>query len=296
VKLHVVAVHGIGYTARPDFSEELRRKVLAQLRQRGVIPPPREPEDRPETEVIEWYPVLWAGEVAPLEEGLYTALYPQGESFPLPDFLLKLLGLDKPRRFAIHYIGDIFIYYSRPYRRRIRAALRRPLREIRAHHRDDIRQGRPVYFTLVGHSLGSVIAFDFLHEAVCRPGPDCRLRRRRSSYAEILPGLFLTNLLTLGSPLALFSLRQERAYHHYRSGPHPFAYLEGGAWYNFYDEEDWISFPLEPIFNRPGEAKFVDDIVVDNTPTPLGAHGGYWQNDAVAQRLAQQLEKDWQRP
>ena len=100
-------------------------------------------------------------------------------------------------------------------------------------HAELPQQGRIVLF---GHSLGSVVALDYLH---------------------FLPrDIYVERLVTLGSPLAFRPLRRQLMGQGYNW---PWANL--GGWINLYDPEDFVTGgePLEPIFRRE-----VVDVQVDN--------------------------------
>jgi hypothetical protein len=212
--------------------------------------------------------------------------------------LLRCLGCPTYREFAFYHVGDIFGYYAQ--RDCVLAMIRETAADIVREHQE--RPGGPssAYLVLVGHSMGSVVAFDFLHEAQREPGKD---GKQRASGAELridtgvatreerqpLGGLVAAGLFTLGSPLALFSLLPGDEAHHYRGcrgeGGKPFDLHPRGRWYNFYDEEDVVSFPLQGIFGE-----LVEDVRVDNCRLPMAgvlfSHSGYWRNAEVARRLA----------
>jgi pimeloyl-ACP methyl ester carboxylesterase len=206
--------------------------------------------------------------------------------------LLHRLGWPTHREFAFYHLGDIFGYYAQ--KAQILGQLRQAAAEIVKEH-EQLRDGpSSAYLTVVGHSMGSVVAFDFLHEAQRSPGRDGELRTEEPQLAidtdrGLVEGLVAAGLFTLGSPLALFSLLQGEGQHHYRAeGGPPFRLAPGGVWCNFYDEEDVVSFPLQGLFGA-----LVEDIRVDNCRLPLAgaifSHGGYWRSAEVARRLARHI-------
>jgi len=288
MKVHIIAVHGIGQGRRAGFSKPLRQRVMAELEKLapGVA---WEIRQRPPDHF--WREVVW--DVHLPNELLFRQLYPGGD--PMPGWarrLLHRLGWPTHREFAFYHLGDIFGYYAQ--KGQILGQLRQAAAEIVKEH-EQLRDGpSSAYLTVVGHSMGSVVAFDFLHEAQRSPGRYGELWAEEPQLAidtdrGRVEGLVAAGLFTMGSPLALFSLLQGEERHHYRAeGGPPFRLAPGGVWCNFYDEEDVVSFPLRGLFGA-----LVEDIRVDNCRLPLAgaifSHSGYWRSVEVAQRLAQHI-------
>ena len=101
---------------------------------------------------------------------------------------------------------------------------------------------QPRYVSIIAHSLGSVIAYDVA-------------ARLASEYSELVSGLALSHLFTLGSPLALFSLlayRNPGETHYSERGVLLDRPDQSGVWLNFYDQQDVASFLLEKVY-PPGQ-------------------------------------------
>ena len=118
---------------------------------------------------------------------------------------------------------------------------------------------------LVGHSLGSVIAYDVLAEAIAN-GTGNRIKA----------------LVTFGTPLGWVTrIRQaDQTLFHSPSCPPS---LSNVKWVNFYDPNDPVSLrkELDPaVFDR------VDSRRVDSGKNPLRAHCAYWSNAEVAKCIA----------
>jgi hypothetical protein len=288
VRVHVLAVHGIGHGARRGFSVPLRQRVIAELER---LAPAMAAGLRRRPQGHFWREVVWDAGLP--NETLFARLYPGGD--PMAAWartLLRRLGRPTYREFAFYHLGDIFGYYGR--RRAVLARLREEVARIIQEHRGLPHGPRSGYLTLVGYSMGSVVAFDFLHEAQRWPGRDGEARAGGArlvvdTHEGPAEGLTAAGLFTLGSPLALFSLLTGEGQHHYRAeGGPPFRLAPGGVWCNFYDEEDVVSFPLRGLFGA-----LVEDVAVDNCRLPLAgvlfSHGGYWRSAAVARRLARHI-------
>ena len=280
-RVHILAIHGIGRGPREGFSRDLRNLVVQELEHMGSGSASRAEERRGHF----WQEVVWDEDKA--AEELY-----QKVGDPLPRCirqLLRRLEAPTPREFACYDVGDILDYYSR--QRQVLDKVQEKVERIKEEHRE--KGTRELYFALVGHSMGSVVAFDFLHRSQREPGPSGGWLGADSRPGSIQVGaasdvtVLASGLFTLGSPLALFSRLRDARAHQYRQGE-PFRLVDG--WWNFYDKEDLVAFPLQGIFSA-----MVQDVEVDNFPLPvigfLRAHGGYWRNRNVAKCIAQHVHR-----
>ena len=147
--------------------------------------------------------------------------------------------------------------------------------------------------SIVAHSLGAVIAFDVCYDfftEISRFQQEVRLSQPEASPPEILAlNLELSNLFTMGSPLAIWSLTHDPAREWYRD--RPVEVRSGGVWYNFHSPWDPIAFPLAPIYPELARAGVLDDFRVWSG---ANAHSGYWTCRLVAQRIAERLWADYQ--
>jgi hypothetical protein len=140
--------------------------------------------------------------------------------------------------------------------------------------------------SVVAHSLGSVVAFETIHYN--------SLNNEQWKAANFKP----TNLFTMGSPIALFCLDLDRyngtnlPKYLPRNDPDLQPVHPEGVWYNFLDPQDLIGYPLEKLF---AEEFKVDDVIVQTGSNPRKAHDGYWDNDEVAQIIAERLKVDYAR-
>lgn len=286
--LNVLAIHGMG-SSEGGFSDALRENVLSELERLGVVSPAR-----PADTVLTWNEVLWSDIGDTRQRDLLTDLYPNGE----------WTGL---RNFTVTNLGDILVYLSPSHGPCIKQRVMDTIQELREHHTHET---GPMYISVVAHSLGSIVAYDLLHELTHYieaegGGQKYGLAHQLLPEEGSLPPVYLSNLFTFGSPLAVFSLFPDQAHHHYRAGNppfqghRPFQCRPGGRWLNFHDEVDYIAFRLEPLFRQltgpSAELPFVEDIAADNSvlPLPWEAHTGYWANNEMARAIAGRLETDW---
>ena len=121
---------------------------------------------------------------------------------------------------------------------------------------------------LLGHSLGSVIAFDVLAEAVekCEDTP-------------------VKALITMGSPLKwVTDLREsERKLFPEKKVR---TNIEPIRWVNFFDKEDPV--PLGKKLNRTTFGE-VENVEVTSGKKLIGAHCAYWENSMIAKRIAKMM-------
>jgi hypothetical protein len=268
--LGVLAIHGVGPgtgRARAGFSAKLRRLVFPDEAAFGQL----------------WHECVWED----LHDGLddcISGIVSRMADGPLFDGFLqksKLLarilgwiggasGKDKiirtlegmTRAAATRVVSkaldiglDFCLYLDSPHGQALRGRLRKRIASVAQKH--------PQGILLLGHSLGSVIAYDLLAEA--------RLA------GETLP---VAALATIGSPLAwTFDIRRadnrpEAAFD--SIGPVP--------WTNFYYREDYIALYSSLPPDRFPEARNVH-LSLPKSSSPLDAHRAYWADPALARRI-----------
>ena len=128
--------------------------------------------------------------------------------------------------------------------------------------------------TFIAHSLGTVIASDFIWD-----------RQDKKDFGDFK----LSNLFTMGSPIALFALRWgAEAFNKPIRIDDP-----NGCWVNILDTDDPIAYPLKDL-NKEYNAVLLADKEVN--VGPLGAsHVRYWKNEEVHKIIARKLAGDWVR-
>ncbi|HKQ58269.1 MAG TPA: hypothetical protein VJY35_10420, partial [Candidatus Eisenbacteria bacterium] len=200
------------------------------------------------------------------------------------------------RRFLLQYVGDVAAYVSshtvsrfNEVRDQIQA---RSLEIARAVYRAPAPSGEGFLYpgvVMVGHSLGSVVAYDALNALLV----DESLSDRPLSVAERT-----RMLLTFGSPLdktafiyraqqlrptgareALAAARQPMILD-YRRRP--------ARWVNLHSRHDWISGSLQyydDTDQREERDRWVENLEDPEATTPLAAHVEYWHGRLLADRL-----------
>ncbi|MEM7586370.1 MAG: hypothetical protein AAF560_23460 [Acidobacteriota bacterium] len=203
------------------------------------------------------------------------------------------------RNLVVETIGDVAAYLSshkldrfKKIRDRIQDEMLEVARAIYANGGD-----QPTYdrVAILGHSLGSVVAYDTLNKLISDDEIACR-------ELQVLERTKV--LLTFGSPLDktayIFRFHSQHTtdtrealatavqpliqdYEHFRGGLH---------WINVYSWRDIISGDLDYYDDRDNSsfgAMAVDNVEDKDSQTPLIAHVEYWNNPTVFRELYRSL-------
>ncbi|MBK8023289.1 MAG: hypothetical protein IPK19_18130 [Chloroflexi bacterium] len=275
-KIAVAIVHGIGsqdQTFADKMIAELRwrcgEQVSADLVMRGV----------------HWAPILRDVETELIART--TAGGPQRQAFL--------------RRFLIELMGDAFAYQPVRSDRTVYDSIHALIAETLRLLSEEAGPYAPL--CIVAHSLGTIIASNFIYDLQVesfRPMIGERTREEMGSPATPLEaGETLSLLYTLGSPLAIWSLR----YANFGKpitmpAPHLNRYFPDlkGEWVNFYDADDMVGFPIKTLNEYYGA------MVTEDRPVNVGriieswnplSHLGYWTDDDILEPIAGSLCRVW---
>ncbi|PVZ10981.1 hypothetical protein [Actinomycetospora cinnamomea] len=205
------------------------------------------------------------------------------------------------RWLIVHYLGDAVAYHSGDdgtgHYEQVQAVLARALHDLAA------TAGGDAPLAVLGHSLGSVVASDFLYDlqGVSAGTPLAPQARAVLGDTPLERGETFGWFYTLGSPLALWAQRHpgfgvpltvpspEFATRHPR---------QRGEWVNVYDPDDVIASPLRPLSDKWAGA-VAEDRRVTVGPWPLSAtplaHPYYWNDRRVVAPIASALAQAWHR-
>ena len=133
-------------------------------------------------------------------------------------------------------------------------------------------------YTFVTHSLGTIVSSNYLYD--------------QSLIKPSRKGIKATNLFTLGSPIAIWTLRF--------GGPlnavHPVQVSRpDGAWINMLDDEDVIGFPLRDLNPQYAAAVDMDYVTEIGGLMSMGnpiSHIGYWTDNNAIKPIARKLAID----
>ncbi len=186
------------------------------------------------------------------------------------------------RSFIVQYVGDVAIYIA-THRLDRYLDTRKPIKDMSLTMlRAIYEHGGYARHILVGHSLGSVVAYDTLNGLL---NEDVT----RADRTQLV--------LTIGSPLdkTAFIFRAQSEFSDVREAmaaatqPLIVDYRVRPEWINIYSRNDPISGPLDyydpPPRRRPAGARPVENVADDQSWIPLVAHIQYWTNSAFMSRL-----------
>lgn len=276
-KVAVAIVHGIGDTTA-DFANEM----MAELKQRfAKATPGVNPDDALALEPVYWGPILQEP-----ENELWARLKKGGDM----DFTTL-------RRFMVSFAADALAYQPLPEERSaydaIHATFASTLKVLA------LKAGGTAPLVVVSHSLGTVVSSNFFYD-LSKPAmlPESVTDVHGEEPTALERGKTFTAFYTLGSPIALWSLRF-REFGKPITVPAsgvPAAIAKAGGWYNFYDPDDVIGYPLRSL-NPAYRAAVKKDVALNaggifTSWSPL-SHTEYWTDNDVTEPLADTLVKIW---
>ncbi|MEM1208293.1 MAG: hypothetical protein AAGI54_03410 [Planctomycetota bacterium] len=217
-------------------------------------------------------------------------------------------GLNAIRPLMLYGFSDMFYYVSADGKAAIRDAVADQI-YLRLSGLGLIEGKSRVSITLVGHSAGSVIAFDLLF-ALFNPDPDYLFIEKDGNrspqnaenfeklrdMAQAGQRLRVRRLVTLGSPITMMVCRSNAVIdilanngtldigkfglqHDFNDKPVP----PGPRWLNIWDRDDPIAWPVEPLVDV---SALVEDIYPDVSDSLSRSHNAYWKSGKVHKAIA----------
>lgn len=271
-KIAVLILHGSGTPDR-DFAEGLIEQVSNRFAKKvGSVE-------------LEFEPVFW------------SAIF-EGEQGRLWEKLKQDGDLDYPRlrRFVIEFLSDAIAYQPTNLGGQNYDRVHELVSESIEKLKD--RAGHDAPLCVIAHSLGSIVARNYFYELQSSQ----QIQIGTSGHVGNIPiGKMrtLTLFYTLGSPMALWSMR----YIDFGSPvtvpvPEMEMHYQGlkGEWLNFYDKDDVLAYPLKGLNDAYNRA-VTEDVAVNaggllTSWNPL-SHSKYDTNDQVINRIVDGLERTW---
>ena len=256
---HIILLHGMGDIHPEDaYYKPFRENIASVLRRRGCDP----------DQVVRFYSIDYSQIGSVAEKAVLDRSFPElkGQK-PCPLHLIPFI-----RYFLTFYVGDVVVYSSPDGENSIRSYV--------FDRMDKIIQGDASTFSIVAHSLGSVIAYDYLYNVFGKDSSKCRQVRPDGKHQ-------LHSFFTMGSPIGLFLLRKRELFGRNFAllKPNPIGLKTGtGSWCNFYDRQDVIAFPLKGFF-----PEIVKDIRVQTGDLIINSHENYWTEKGVAAKIVDRL-------
>jgi hypothetical protein len=276
----IAFIHGIGRT-QPGYSAPMQRALTRRFA--SLIG--GEAGD-PGSQLI-FEEVSWSAALQNREDLLWSKLSPAGP-----------MRFGRLRRFLVDFAGDAIAYQPAPSDRTAYDAIHRELAGSLT--RLASRAGPRAPLCVIAHSLGTVIASNYIYDLL-KPQNSFM----HSSVRSMIQGTPLERaetlalLFTMGSPLALWSLRYSEFGDPIRLPLAALARHHPGlraSWINFYDADDVIGYPLRPL-NAAYRDAVTEDRSVDVgsifTRWNPFSHVGYWNNGNVADAIAGSLAAAW---
>ena len=281
-KIAVAIVHGMG-KATPDFADTFQRNIIRSFSQ-TLYPD----VDHPEKEIV-ILPVYWAPVLDKLENKLGKRTIDK-----------KPVHYRNLREFMISFAGDAIAYEPAPGEKQtytaIHAVFAKTLRELAQ------KAGADAPLCIIGHSLGSIIGSNYMYDLQAEARRKRIIPQKVKKFIRKTPielGETLTLFYTLGSPIALWSLRH-RNFGMPITVPSPYLNIYHpnmeGHWSNIYDNDDVIGYPLKDI-NKKYHHTVYDDIQINvggmfTSWNPL-SHMRYFENKTVAKLIGKSLAQLW---
>ncbi|MBN3555458.1 chemotaxis protein [Fictibacillus nanhaiensis] len=278
-KIAVAILHGIGNQSE-NFSD-LFIEMLTKRFSQQIKPFYATPE---EELVIQ--PIYWGSVFNEKESLLWKKLNIEDN-----------LDFKQLRQFVIHFFGDAIAYQPvvnhNPNYIKVHEVYAKGLRKLSEH------AGEDAPLIVIAHSLGTVISSNYFYDLqfISEKIAEDVLQNMQKTPLE--KGETLTSFYSLGSPLALWSLR-------YADFDKPILvpsphlqnhYPElNGKWVNIYDKDDVFGYPLKTIndsYNQAiAEDKEINSGNFISSTTPL-SHNHYFKTNEIIHDIGDNLAEIW---
>lgn len=276
-KIAIAVIHGAG-TPNENFADEIITHITKRFTKKLSI-------KNAEKELV-FEPVFWSSIFEPEQKKLWKRL--QDNNY---------LNYSRLRRFVIDFLADAIAYqptalgnqnYDKVHS--IVAASINRLRE---------KAGVNAPLCIISHSLGSIVASNYFYDLQFKRENMGIETVKCTSNSPIEQCQTLTQFYTMGSPMALWSLR----YIDFGSPitvpspmiPRYYPNIQG-EWLNFYDKDDVLAFPLKGV-NEAYRKAVTKDIAVNvggllTSWNPL-SHLNYDSDNEVITPIVNGLVRTW---
>lgn len=283
-KIAVLLIHGIGkqdanyadsiiFELKKQFAEFISKKV----------------KNAPAELVIE--PVYWAPVLQRHEDKLWSRMKHGGS-----------MDFKNLRRLIIDFAADAIAYQPTTSDRHvydgIHKSVAKSLKHLAGH------SGGNAPLCVISHSLGTVVACNYFWDLqnLNNPGTVSDTIKKDIGKTPLDLGKTLTSFYTLGSPIALWSLRYDDPdFGKPVSVPSPdlkdFYPDLKGEWINFYDKDDILGYPLKSLNDEYKNVVTADreinvgDFLSSWNPA---SHLFYWRDNNVIIPIAKSLAELWE--
>ncbi len=255
-RLAIVVIHGMG-----SQSVEYAEPMIAEVNQR-LVRLSKDPER------VAWKTIYWADILQPRQDRYWNAAKRRAD-----------LDFVRLRKFVIASFADAAAYQqvssdtNNTYED-IHTRIRRGVREL---YEADL-SARPKPMIVLAHSLGGHIVSNYVWDQQRRPNMNI------SSFERMN---WLSGIVTFGCNIPLFTFAYRKVVP-IRFPPSRLAerYKSKARWYNYYDPDDVLAYPLKPINDAYSKTVYRDiPINVGGAFTSWNpaSHMRYWtDNDLTA--------------
>ncbi|WP_100013027.1 chemotaxis protein [Lentibacillus sediminis] len=226
-KIAVAILHGAG-TPEENFAEEMIKKISEgfgkKLKKENLV----------------FQSLFWSSIFEEEQNELWEKVQTGGE-----------LDYKFLRRFAIEFLADAIAYQPASAANqnydKVHAYLSQCFSSLQK------KAGPHAPLCVISHSLGSVVATNYFYDLQKKQNNIGKLTRRYMDDTPLEKGQTLTLFYSMGSPLALWSLRFNN-FGEPISVPAPsikkYYPTIDGEWLNFYDRDDILAYPLKGLNNK----------------------------------------------
>lgn len=279
-KIAVAVIHGVG-AQESDYAEPMIENLIERFVKE--FPDSQNARDHIVLEPVHWAPILQKA-----QNRLWRKVSGQ-----------KDLDYIKLRKFMVGFAGDAIAYQPTPRDRKmyddVHAKFAQTLHDLSK------LAGPNAPLCIIAHSLGTVVASNFLYDLQnsSKRGLISPQVRHVMGRTALERGHTLALFYTLGSPIALWSLRYEGFGRPIRFPPPRLKQRFPRAdpqWINYYDADDVIAFPLRPL-NAKYKKAVTRDVEVNvgslfSSWNPM-SHTAYWTDRDITVPIAKSLVKLW---
>ena len=266
-KVAVLVIHGMG-AQRVNYANKMIKELNNRVKNDHKKNPAR----------IAWKSIHWADV---LQEAQLKYLDKAKKSARL-DFIAL-------RKFVVTYLGDAVAYQKgSPKYKAIHKEIQQSINELYA------TLGRPSEYKLskkdspklivLAHSLGGHIMSNYiwdLQEGLGFPKEDNSFERMEK----------LVRMVTFGCNIPLFALANAKKNNLNLS---KYAIKFEGEWLNFYDRDDILGYPLEPIYSKLTKPKLKDMAInvggIFTSWNPM-CHNDYWTDNDFTKPVSKLIAK-----
>ena len=219
--------------------------------------------------------------------------------------------LPKIRNIIFYGFSDMFYYVSKDGKKSVRNTVAAQITNKLKPYLEDNNESL-LSLTILGHSAGSVVAFDLLfylffdseHDFLV----DCRREQEKDTdkALKLLRGkarnnkLRIRRLFTFGSPITALACRSDAILRtlalddklkaeDYGLVENPDNFgpeLSNPRWINIWDKDDVIAWPAKPLMESGSGQDAVKDIYLDISDSISQTHDRYWSSRKVHEVIA----------